>query len=576
MGITGDIALIVVAALLCGLVARQFKAPALLGYIVAGFLVSPHTEGPHVVNVEQVEFLADIGVALLLFCAGLEFPVEKLAPVKKIALLGTPLQIISCILLGWGLAWSWGESWSQALWFGCMISVSSTMVVLKILSDRGLTGTLSSQVMTAILIMQDLAVIPMLILLPVLNNLDQGLATLLGALGKSILLMAAALLVGVKAVHGFVAKIASWGSRELFMVTILALGMGLGLLTYHIGLSFAFGSFLAGMLLSRSEFSHQALSDIVPLRDLFTLIFFVSVGMLIQPQFVVANWHKILGVMAAICIGKSLIFALIARLFGYVNIMPLAVGLYMFQVGEFAFVLARTGMATKSISHDLYLLIISVAALSIAITPFLANWADPIYQWWRKRTGTKASHTIPLVSTGLENHLVVIGYGHIGRFICKVLPPGTPILVIESQPQRLAQAKAEGYEVIGGDATSPDLLKAAGLPKAALLVMTIPNPLDSATIQETIHFINPHLRVMARASNLKHMRELIKYGCSEAVVPEYEAALAMLRDIVQVMDISNFAVDQLVNKVRAQQYSPLWVGNSNLNLGAPTKSSATT
>ncbi|MBQ7528693.1 cation:proton antiporter, partial [bacterium] len=373
MGIAGDIVIIVVAALFCGLIAQKLKLPTMLGYIVAGILVGPNGFLPSVVNTEQVEVLADIGVALLLFTVGIEFPVEKLSPVKKIALIGTPLQILASVLVGVITGLAFGLDLISCVWFGCIISVSSTMVVLKILGDRGLTGTLSSQVMTAILIVQDLAVIPMLILLPVLDNLGEGINILLWAVVKSIVLMAFMSLVGTTAVPRFVAKIASWGSREIFMVGVLALGLGTGFLTYYIGLSFAFGAFLAGMLLSRSDFNHLALSEIMPLKDLFSLLFFVTVGMLIDLKFAVHHWNLIMATIAAIFIGKGLVFAGITRLFGYVNIMPIAVALYMFQVGEFAFVLARTGRSTGSISPDLYMLSITVAAITIAITPFFAN-----------------------------------------------------------------------------------------------------------------------------------------------------------------------------------------------------------
>lgn len=573
MGIAGDIVQIVVVALVCGLIAQRLKMPALLGYIVAGILIGPNTMGPKVVHVEQIEVLADIGVALLLFSAGLEFPVEKLSPVKKIALIGTPIQILACVGLGYGLGACFGWNWVHCIWFGCIISVSSTMVVLKILGEKGLTGTLSSQVMTAILIVQDLAVIPMLILLPELSNLSQGLDILGMAIVKSVILIAAVVAIGSTAVPKFIAKIAALGSRELFMVTVLAFGLGLGLLTYAIGLSFAFGAFLAGMILSRSEFSHHALSEITPLRDLFSLLFFCSVGMLIQPQFVINHWGLIAITIGVLLVGKVLIFGITTRLFGYVNIMPIAVGLYMFQVGEFAFVLARTGISSQGISQDIYLLCITVAAITIAITPLFANMADPIYQWWRKRTKTKPSNSIPMPQVGFKDHVVIVGYGYMGSFLAEAIPNSTPILIIESHPQRVKKAKEDGYAVIGGNATSTDLLKAADLDKAALLIITIPDPIDSTMVQETVHTINPKLKVMARARSLEHMKELVKHGCSEALVPEYEASLTMMRDIMILLKVKDVTIDEFIQDVRTKQYSPILVRNSSKKRTVETASS---
>ncbi|MGM9991617.1 MAG: cation:proton antiporter [Candidatus Bruticola sp.] len=562
MGIAGDIVQIVVAALVCGLIAQRFKMPALLGYIVAGILIGPNTIGPKVVHVEQIEVLADIGVALLLFSAGLEFPVERLSPVKKIALIGTPLQILASIVLGGALGACFGWNWVHCIWFGCIISVSSTMVVLKILGEKGLTGTLSSQVMTAILIIQDLAVIPMIILLPELNNLSQGMDILGMAIIKSVVLIGFVVAIGSTAMPKFIAKIAALGSRELFMVTVLAIGLGLGLLTYTIGLSFAFGAFLAGMILSRSDFSHHALSEITPLRDLFSLLFFCSVGMLIQPQFIVNHWVQISISILVLLIGKVMIFGTITRIFGYVNIMPIAVGLYMFQVGEFAFVLARTGISSQGITKEIYLLSITVAAITIAITPFFANMADPIYKWWRKRTNTKPINNMNVPKIGFKNHAIIVGYGSMGSFLAEAIPDTTEILIIESHPQRVKKAKEDGYQVIGGNAASSDLLKAANVEEAALMIITIPDSIDSTMVQESVTYLNPKLKVMARARSLEHMKELVKHGCSEALVPEYEACLTMMRDILVLLKVKDANIEEFIQDVRTKQYSPILVRNS--------------
>lgn len=558
MGIAGDIASIVVAALVFGLLAQRLKMPALLGYIVAGIVVGPNTLGPTVVHPDQVEVLADIGIALLLFTAGLEFPVERLAPVKWIALIGTPIQILLSVGLGAGFGhFVCGWSLTQSIWFGCIISVSSTMVVLKILGDKGLTGTLSSQVMTAILIVQDLAVIPMLVLLPELSNLSNGMDALGMAVLKSVILIGVVVGIGSTAVPKFVTRIAALGSRELFMVTVLAMGLGLGMLTYQVGLSFAFGAFLAGILLSRSDFSHQALSEITPLKDLFSLLFFVSVGLLLDLNFAMKYWVEILVIIGIIFVGKALIFGVICKVFGYVNIMPLAVGLYMFQVGEFAFVLAKTGMSCQGITRDIYLLAITVAALTIAITPIFAGMADPIYQWWKKRSDSKPSNTIIMPKAGLQNHVVMIGYGRMSSFICNYLADKTDMLVIESVPRRVAAAKEAGFNVIGGNAASRTLLEAADLESAALAVITLPDPVISCEVQSQIHAISPSLKVLARAAGIDHMQELTKRGCTLAVVPEYDAGLTFIREIASIMSIEDSAVKEIIKDVRMKQYAPM-------------------
>lgn len=558
MGIAGDIAIIVVAALIGGLLAQITRLPIMLGYIVAGIAVGPHTLGPTVVHVEDVEVLADIGVALLLFTVGLEFPVERLASVKKIALIGTPLQILLSILLGIGIGLSIDWPFTHSLWLGCLISVSSTMVVLKILADRGYTGTLSSRVMTAILIVQDLAVIPMMILLPAVGDLDKGLTVLAASLGNSILFVSAMMLVGTKLLPWLMAKVAACRSRELFLVTVLAIGLGIGYATYALGLSFAFGAFLAGLVLSRSDFNHQALSEIVPLRDLFTLLFFVSVGMLIEPRFVLENWHTLTFLILAVFIGKSLIFGITTRWFGYVNVMPIAVGLYMFQIGEFAFVLARIGIGCGAIDKEVYLHILTLAAATMTLTPFAARLADPIYQWWRKSHRKTPVNTIDISDPSISNHLVLVGYGAIGAFLATALRRyKEKLLILEEHPERVRAAKKAGFNTIGGDATSEIILQAANLPKAKLAIITVSNPVHSTLMLRRMLSCCNNLQVLSRASSLEQMKSLEQLGAVAALVPEYEAGLGLLHTAIVSSGHDPRVADLFVARVRRIQYAPM-------------------
>jgi CPA2 family monovalent cation:H+ antiporter-2 len=558
LGIAGDIAIITVAALLGGLLAHRLRLPVLLGYIFAGILVGPNTGGPTVVHIEDVEVLADIGVALLLFTVGLEFPVERLAPVRRIALIGTPIQLLATIVFGFGLGRLLGWDWQSSLWFGCLSALSSTMVVLKLLADRGLMGTLSSRVMTAILIIQDLAVIPMLILLPAVGDLDQGLTKLGVALVSASFFVAAMFFLGSKFLPWLMARVASWRSRELFMITVMALGLGIGYASYRLGLSFAFGAFLAGMVLSRSEFSHQALSEIIPLRDLFTMLFFVSVGMMLEPAYLRQHWGVILFLVAAVFLGKTLIFSAITRVFGYVNIMPAAVGLSMFQVGEFAFVLARVGFQGKVLSADIYLTILSVAALTMALTPFTAGLAPPLYAWWRRRLGGKVRTSFDTPTEGLEDHVVLIGYGRIGRFLASALRgQGPRILVLEEHPDRARAARQSGYSVIAGDASSEVLLEAAGLERARLLILTIPDPLNSLLTLQRIRHLNSDLKVLARASCIEHMEELAHHGVEAAFVPELEAGLELLYESLVEIGLTAPDAQEMLHQVRLQHYAPM-------------------
>ncbi len=332
MGIAADIVIIVIAALIGGLIAQKFRQPLVLGYILAGVAIGPFTGGITVSDAHEVEKLAEIGVALLLFALGLEFSLRELKPVKYVALIGGPIQILLTIgygyLVGRWLGWDNGP----ALWLGGLVSLSSTMVILKTLMAQGMMGTLSSRVMIGILIVQDLAVVPLMILLPQLTNPASGLPLLGLAFVKSVVFLVLMLLLGTRLLPRLLAMIARGNSRELFLLTITAIGLGIGYATYLAGLSFAFGAFVAGMVLSESDYGHQALSDIIPLRDLFGLLFFTSVGMLLDPSFLMTYWSEILQLVALIALGKGLILAGIVRGFGYGNVIPLAVGLVCFKL----------------------------------------------------------------------------------------------------------------------------------------------------------------------------------------------------------------------------------------------------
>lgn len=559
MGIAEDIVIIAIFALAFGVLAQKLRLPIMLGYIVAGVLVGPHTFGPQINNIKDVETLADIGIALLLFTVGLEFPIEKLTSVKKIALLGTPLQMLLCIGFGTLVGQCFNLSLLSSVWFGCLISVSSTMVVLRVLGDRGLTGTLSSQVMTAILIMQDLLVIPIMIIMPQVHHLQGQLSSMALNLGVSLVWVGFLVLIGIRWLPNIITRVAASRSQELFMVTVLAIGLGMGYVTYLNGLSFAFGAFLAGIILSRSDYSHEVLSVIIPLRDLFSLLFFASVGIMLEPDFITANWTSLLLLLIIVFLGKSLIMGLTTRLFGYINIMPLAVGMYMFPIGEFAFVLARLGKASRGLDNELYMTIVTLAAISMTMTPLVSEIVGPIYGWWRKYFPNSAKTVLPVAeSCAMNEHIVIIGYGRVGRSICNAIKGRQQnIVVIEPSPSLIAQAKDDGFKVIGGDASSDIIMQAACINAAKYIMLTVPDRAVSNYIVRKIRRNYPQAKICARASSMDHFRELLFYGVSSAVVPEEEASLSMIHEAMLLANYSKEAADKVTAYLRSQNYEPL-------------------
>ena len=558
MGITADIALILVAALLGGFVAQRLGQPLILGYIVAGVLVGPYTGGPSVVEIHDIELLAEIGVALLLFSLGLEFNLGRLARAKWIAFIGTPIQLALCILIGWGLGRILGWSDYSALWLGAMIALSSTMVTLKTLSAQGTLGTLASRVMIGMLIIQDLAVVPLMIILPELGNLSEGLPVLGWAVLRAGLFLVAMVLVGTRVIPFLLKRIATWNSRELFLIAVMALGLGIGYATYLAGLSFAFGAFVVGMVLSESDYSHQALSDIVPLRDLFSMLFFVSVGMLLDPRFLIANLSTIVLLVVVISVSKALIFMWLVRAFGYRDEVPLAVGLGLFQVGEFAFVLGRVGLSESALSADQYSLMLTTTLLTMLLTPFVSALSKPMAAYIQRRRALPLTVIAPLSEHALEGHIIIAGYGRVGRYIANLLSHlELTYVVIERDQGQLEKLKAAKVAVIYGDASSPVVLEAARLQSARLLLVAVSSAIDVETVVRQARRLNPSLPIVARATQLGQLEVLRDLGIHEVVQPEFEAGLEMVRQALLHGDVTATEIARLSDEVRAEHYRPI-------------------
>ena len=556
MGIATDLILLVVSAFFSGLVMQRLGQPLILGYILTGIAFSPYTGGFALTSVHEIELLAEIGVALLLFALGLEFSLKDLKPVKKIALIGTPVQILLTILMGYGIGQYMGWDVKTSLWFGALISLSSTMVLLKTLMNQGWLGTLSSKVMVGILIVQDLAVVPLIVLLPMLNNPELGWISLEIAILKTIIFLAGMIMFGTRLLPSIMRLIAHLGSRELFLLAITAIGLGVGYLTYLVGLSFAFGAFVAGMVLSESDYGHQALSDIIPVRDLFGLLFFVSVGMLLNPEFLMNHWQQILILVLIISLGKGLIFALLTRIFKYGNVVPLAVGLGLFQVGEFSFVLAQIGVSTNSISHELYSLVLTTAIITMFLTPLISGQTARLYALHRRLFKHEPLDSINFPKTGFRNHVIIIGGGRVGFRIAQVLKRlNVPLLIIELDQHRVDRAKHAFIPVIYGNACHEVVLEAAETKLARLLIITSPEIVIAQTIVQRARKVNAEIQVVARAPGIEFLEEFKKLNISDVVIPEFEAGLEMARKALVHLHIPAAKIQHYTESLRQDLFA---------------------
>lgn len=558
MGIAADIAIITVAALLGGIVAQRFKQPLIIGYILAGIIVGPHTGGITVSEMHNIELLAEIGIALMLFALGLEFSFRELQPVRKVALIGAPIQMILTIAYGFIIGQFLGFDRIHSLWIGAVISLSSTMVILKTLMEKGLMGTLSSRVMIGMLIVQDLAVVPLMIVLPQLSIRDVGLDALGWSGLKAVCFLGVMIVAGTRVIPRLVKYIAKWDSRELFLVAVTAIGLGVGYATYLTGLSFAFGAFVAGMILSESEYSHQALSDVIPLRDVFALLFFVSIGMLIDISFIIQNIKSIFSLVGLIIIGKGLVFAIVVRCFGYRNVIPLAVGLGLSQVGEFAFLLAGAGLKTGSISPELYSLLLSSTVITMILTPFLSSLTTPIYSLRKKWFAREPVQTINLPVNGLKGHIIIAGGGRVGSYVARVLHSlGVDFVIIENSSRRVEEIRGKGLPLVFGDASQHIVLEAASIHDAKLIVITTPFAMLARIIAGHARKSSPGIDIIARAEGVEQMKDLHDMGVGHVVQPELEGGLEMTRLTLHFLDIPVEDIISFTDKVRDDLYAPL-------------------
>ncbi len=558
MGIAADIVIIIVAALLGALVAQKLKQPLMLGYILAGVLIGPFTGGVTVGGIHEIEKLAEIGVALLLFALGLEFSLKELKPVRSIALLGTPLQILSTIIYGFFVGRWLGWDRVPSLWLGGLISLSSTMVILKTLMNQGVMGTLSSRVMIGILIVQDLAVVPLMILLPQLSDPKAGLPALGLAVLKSVVFLALMLLLGTKLLPRLLAVIARWNTRELFLLSVTAIGLGIGYATYLAGLSFAFGAFVAGIVLSESDYGHQALSDIIPLRDLFGLLFFTSVGMLLDPGFLLAHWSGVLALVLLVAVGKGLIMALVALGFGYGNVVPLAVGLGMFQIGEFSFLLAQVGFGSGALSQENYSFVLSATIISMFLTPLFSGLTAPLYAWRRRLLKNEILETINLPRGGLREHVVIAGGGRVGQHVARVLKQlDVPLVIVETNHKRFEECKTSGFPAIYGDASQSIVLEAAKIEFAQQLLITVPAIIQTQTIVRHARHFHPGLNIVARAEGEEQMRTLYSQGVYMVILPELEAGLEIARQALLHLKMPIPVIQEYTDAIRRELYHPI-------------------
>jgi monovalent cation:H+ antiporter-2, CPA2 family len=536
-------------ALVLGFVAVRLKLPALVGYLLAGVLIGPATPG-FVADVGLSMQLAEIGVMLLMFGVGLHFSLEDLLAVRRIAVPGALGQIAAATTLGAVVTSFWGWSIGASIVFGLALSVASTVVLLRALEGRGLLDTINGRIAVGWLVVEDLAMVVVLVVLPAFSgSLRDGdvLRSLAITLGKVSVFVALMLAVGRRVFPWLLWQVARTGSRELFTLCVIAAAVGIAYASAELfGVSFALGAFFAGMVLRESDLSHRAASESLPLRDAFSVLFFVSVGMLFDPAMLVREPLRVLVVLAIIVVGKTLAAFLLVLGFRYPLNTALTVSASLAQIGEFSFILARLGIDLNLMPPEGQSLILAAALISIALNPVLFNAIEPVQTWIRSRSRIARSMELrddPLGQlpasvdvSRLTGHVLLVGYGRVGRRIGEALMErGVPIVVAEENREIVQELRDRGIPAVSGDASEPAVLIQAHVARAGMLVIATPDAFRARKMLEIATALRPDAATVVRTHSEEEAALLVKENAGKVFVGEHELALAMTRHVLELI-----------------------------------------
>ena len=550
------IAAALVSGLIFGMIAVRLNLPALVGYLVAGVLIGPATPG-FAADVELAGQLAEIGVMLLMFGVGLHFSLNDLMEVRRVAVPGAILQIAAATLLGTVVAHFWGWSWGGGLVFGLALSVASTVVLLRALEDRGVVNSFNGRIAVGWLVVEDLVMVLALVLLPALSgslggNAEQSGANIWVTMAKTFGLVAAFLLlmlvVGRKVFPWILWRVARTGSRELFTLCVIAAAVGIAYgSSEFFGVSFALGAFFAGMVLRESALSHRAAQETLPLRDAFSVLFFVSVGMLFDPSVLVDSPWRVLAVVAIIVLGKSFAALVLVLMLRYPLNTALTVSASLAQIGEFSFILAAMGVSLGLLPVEGQSLILAGAMISIAVNPLVFAMVEPLQAWVRarsalarklERTGDPLAELPDSIGGDtLTGQVVLVGYGRVGRNIAEMLTVRNIHYVVAEQNREIVeQLRSRGIPAVAGNAAEPAVLIQAHIARARLLVIATPDTFYVRKMIEIARILNPTIECIVRSHNADEAELLRNERAGTVLVGEEELASGMMRHVVHVLE----------------------------------------
>jgi CPA2 family monovalent cation:H+ antiporter-2 len=566
-GILGNLLVIFSASIAVVFVFHQFRLPPIVGFLVAGAIIGPH--GLNLISdIDTVQVLAEIGVVLLLFTIGIEFSLVQLASLRRLLLLAAPIQVGGVLLVAWLGSVLVGLTWQEGVFWGFLLSLSSTAIVLKTLADRGDSDSIHGRATIGILVFQDLAVVPMMLLTPILASQTEGAGlSILVTLGKSVLLVGLVVAAAWYAVPKLLEHIVRSRSRELFLLTIIVLCLGIAWLTSLGGLSLALGAFIAGLVISESEYSHQAMAEVLPFRDSFNSLFFVSIGILMDWRVLLAHPVLVPGLLLAILLVKFVTGAAASLAVEIPPRSAIMVGIALAQVGEFSFLLAQQGQETGLLRGDPYQVFLAVSVLSMIVTPFLMQWSPSmarrveamqrLRRWLPSRTEAHVLRTEGK-HIRLKDHVIIVGYGLNGRNLARVLSETEiPHLALDLDGDTVRREARHGVPIYYGDATNPNVLRHVKIEDARVLVVAISDPFITRRTVQLAKGLNPKIRIVVRTRYLRELEELHELGADDVVPEEFETSIEIFALVLRTYNMPQDFVTRKAEQVRREGYALL-------------------
>jgi len=557
-----NITLALIVAFIGGIIARRIGLPTIVGYLIAGIVIGPFTPG-FVGDIDTIRQLAELGVIFLMFGVGLKFSFADLWRVRDIAIPGTLIQVTLTSLLGFGLSQLWGWTIPAGLVLGLAISVASTVVLLRGLMDNSLLNTSHGQAAVSWVVMQDILSVLILVLMPTLAassgtfNWQNLVITLL----KAVAFAAIMFFAGVRLIPWLLERIAHTRSRELFILAILAITLGTAMGASELfGVSLALGAFVAGAIISQSHLSHQVGADVFAFREVFSVLFFVSVGMLVNPTFLWQNLGQVASLTLLVVVGKAIIVILMGLLFPRPARTFLIIALGLSQIGEFSFILGQAGLSLGMLDSNQYSLILAAALFSISINPFMYKLLPSLEKMLRLIPGfwKKLEANILLAEIKEEhliNHAVIVGYGQVGKHLVDILESlSIPLLVIETDAERIAILNQRNIPTLYGDAGNSEVIMHAHLEQASILVTTVPDETTATLIVTAARDLNPNLAIITRAATEQGVRYLAELGANHIVQPELEGGLELIHHALLSLGFPLQEVHRYTDAVRRDHY----------------------